>query len=133
MSAEFALQQDMFTDDLVDNRSAKQKAQARVRSQPKQIEMFSQREMAQFGVDAHPKLPLSPKTRLELVIEDPRTDEEKERDLRQQIEQQTYPLPIWEGETPQISNQPPNKDFEAQPENEVNEEDGTCDIELLAC
>ena len=95
VSREFAFQIDMFTDDLVDNRTPKQLKQAHARSQPKQVEMFSQREMAQFGVNAHPKLPLSPKTRLELVMQDPRTDEEKQQHLQRQIEQQTYPLPIF--------------------------------------
>jgi hypothetical protein len=60
--------------------------------------MFTQREMAQFGVDAHPKLPLSPNTKLELMMEDPRTDEEKAQDLQRQIEQHTYPLPLEETE-----------------------------------
>jgi hypothetical protein len=122
MSAEFALQLNMFTGDLVDSRSAKQKKQARVRNQPQQVEMFSQREMAQFGVNAHPTLPLSPTTTLKLEMVDPRTDEEKERDLRQQIEQQTYPLPIWEEEPLQTSNHLPDADFEAQPLSQVEEE-----------
>jgi hypothetical protein len=127
MSAEFALQQDMFTDDLVDNRSAKQKEQARVRSQPKQIEMFSQREMAQFGVDAHPKLPLSPKTKLELVMEDPRTDEEKQRDLQRQVEQHTYPLPIERVRQTQEFDRPLNKNSRPQSENGMNLENATDD------
>ena len=49
--------------------------------------MFSQREVAQ------PKLPISPKTRIKLTMEDPRTEEEKERDLLYgEIAQHTYPL-----------------------------------------
>ena len=109
MSKELAFQIDMFSGDLVDNRSTKQKQQAHARSQPKQAEMFSQREMAQFGVNAHPKLPLSPNTKLELIVEDPRTDEEKEQDLRRQIEQHTYPLPLGETKPDQELDHPLDK------------------------
>ena len=44
----------------------------------------------------NPKLPISPKTRIELAIEDGRTQEEKERDLQREIEKRIYPLP-WVG------------------------------------
>jgi hypothetical protein len=43
--------------------------------------MFPQHEIAQFGVNARPLTPLSPNTKLVLINEDPRTPEEKERDL----------------------------------------------------
>ena len=122
MRAEFALQLDMFTGELVDSRSAKQKKQARIRNQPQQTEMFSQREMAQFGINAHPTLPLSPTTTLKLIMVDPRTDADRERDLKQQIEQQTYSLPIWEDESTHVSNLPPDTELEAKPINEVNQE-----------
>ncbi len=127
MSAEFALQLDMFTGDLVDSRSARQKKQARIRNQPQQAEMFSQREMAQFGVNAHPTLPLSPTTTLKLIMIDLRTDAEREHDLKQQMEQHIYPLPIWEGETAQASNLSSDTDFEVQATNEVNDEGGIND------
>ena len=90
---DFAQQYDLFTGELVDTRSRKQKQQAEVRQEPQQMEMFSQREMAQFGVDAHPRIPLSPHTRLELQVVDPRTPEEKARDEQRDIERRTYPLP----------------------------------------
>jgi hypothetical protein len=106
---EFAFQITMFTGELVDNRGAKQKKQAQARSQPQQAEMFSQREMAQFGIDAHPKLPLSPNTKLELMMEDPRTEEEKAQDLQRQIEQQTYPLPLPETKPAQELDHPLDK------------------------
>jgi hypothetical protein len=93
MSKEVPLQRDMFTDKLVDTRNRKQKKKAQEAQQPRQAEMFSQREMAQFGVQAHPKLPLSPKTRLELLIEDLRTAEEKERDFQREVEKRSYRLP----------------------------------------
>ena len=93
MSKEAPLQRDMFTGNLVDTRNRKQKKRAHEAQQPRQAEMFSQREMAQFGVQAHPKLPLSPKTRLELLIEDLRTEEEKERDFQREVEKRSYRLP----------------------------------------
>jgi len=54
--------------------------------------MFSQRDVAQFGVNAHPLLPLSPNTKLLLIPEDPRTDEEIERDIQRAAEEQTRPM-----------------------------------------
>ena len=93
MSKEVPLQTDMFTRELVDTRNRKQKQRAQDAQQPRQTEMFSQREMAQFGVRANPKLPLSPKTRLELLIEDLRTEEEKERDFQREVEKRSYRLP----------------------------------------
>ena len=92
MDKERLLQPDLFTGELVDTRSRKQKKRAREQAQPRQGELFSQREMAQFGVRANPKIPLSPKTRLEMAAEDPRTEEEKARDLQQMLEEQTYRL-----------------------------------------
>lgn len=83
----------LFTGDLVDSRSRNQKKKARQQTKPKQLAMFSQREMAQFGVNARPKLPLSTKTRIELALEDGRTAVEQEQARQRQIEQLTYPLP----------------------------------------
>lgn len=93
MSKEVPLQIDLFSGDLVDTRSRRQKKQAQAEQKPKQVEMFSQRELAQFGVRARPTLPISPKTRMELMAEDRRTEEEKERDRRREAERLTYPLP----------------------------------------
>lgn len=78
------LQYDLFTGELVDNRSAKQRRSDKEKDGPQQGMMFSQRDMAQFGVEAHPKLPISPKTRLELMIEDHRTEEERAADIQRQ-------------------------------------------------
>jgi len=97
MPKEIPLQLDMLSGELVDNRSRQQKKKDKAQELPQQAEMFSQRELAQFGVRARPKLPLSPKTRLELAVEDVRTEEEKERDIRQQIQRDTYPMP-WAAE-----------------------------------
>ena len=83
------LQMDMFSGELVDNRTRQQKRQDKAREQPKQIEMFSQREIAQFGVNPNPLMPLSPNTRLLLIPEDPRTDEEIEQYRQQEAEKRT--------------------------------------------
>jgi hypothetical protein len=92
MPQEVPLQYDMFTDELVDTRSCTQKRRGAANDRPKQAEMFSTRELAQFGVRANPQLPLSPKTRLELSIQDPRTEEEKEYDRMKAAEAKTYHL-----------------------------------------
>jgi hypothetical protein len=92
MGKEIPRQIDMFTGDLVDTRTRKQKKKAKEQQGPKQTEMFSQRELAQFGVDSFPKLPLSPKTRIELMIEDHRTEEEKAADIQREAEKRNYRL-----------------------------------------
>lgn len=83
----------MFTGKLVDTRNRKQKKKAQEAQQPKQAEMFSQREMAQFGVSPRPQLPISPKTHIELALQDMRTEEEKERDFQKAVEERSYKLP----------------------------------------
>lgn len=86
------LQHDMFSGDWVDTRTRRQKKQDKTRQQPKQIEMFSQREVAQFGVKARPLLPLSPNTRLLLIPEDTRTDEEIEADRQRAAQKRTFQM-----------------------------------------
>lgn len=93
MPKEIPLQIDMFNGDLVDTRTKKQKQLAKQQEGPRQIEMFSQRELAVFGANAHPRLPISPKTRIELAIEDRRSEEEKARALQREIEENTVPMP----------------------------------------
>ncbi len=104
MSKEVPLQVDMFSGELIDTRTRKQKHKAAERKKPRQMEMFSQREMAQFGVNPHPKLPLSPKTRLELVLQDMRTEEEKERDFQREVERRSYRLPGFESNADEIDS-----------------------------
>ena len=99
------LQINMFTGELDDNRTRRQKKQAHERQQPKQTEMFSSREIAQFGVNAHPLMSFPSNTSLLLISEDPRTAEEKERDLQRAAEEQTY----------QMFNGPPALDSQTQP------------------
>ena len=80
------LQVDMFTNELVDNRTSSQKRKARERQLPQQFEMFSQRDIAQFGVRARPKMPLPDSATMALIIQDPRTPEEIELDRRRAAE-----------------------------------------------
>lgn len=92
MSGEIPLQVDLFTGALVDTRTQHQKRQDAERAQSiTQAEMFSQRDVAQFGVTAHPVMPFSP-GRLQLLIEDPRTEEEIEQDRQRQAQALTSPL-----------------------------------------
>lgn len=93
MPKEVPLQTSLFGDDLVDTRTRKQKQKAKALEGPQQAEMFSQRELAQFGVRARSLLPIAPKTRMELLLEDHRTEEEKARDVQRAAERLTYPLP----------------------------------------
>lgn len=82
----------MFTGKLDDNRTRRQKELDRQRSQPKQTEMFSQRDIAQFGVNPRPLLPISPNTKLGLIFEDPRSEEEIEAGRQREAEERTYRL-----------------------------------------
>ena len=70
------------------------------------MEIFSQRELALFGANGRPLLPIAPKTRIELMIEDRRTEEEKERALQREIQKRTYPIPgIGETILEQLANE----------------------------
>jgi len=91
-SPEVSLQRDLFTGELVDNRSRRQKQADRSRALPQQAELFSAREVAQFGVRARPLIPLAPGTSLVLISDDPRTPEEKERDAQRAAEERTQPM-----------------------------------------
>lgn len=106
----------MFTGELDDNRTRRQKELDRERKKPQQMEMFSQREIAQFGVNAHPLLPISDNTKLGLIFEDPRNEEEKERDRQRQAEKKTYrmfeePLAL-DGQAPPEESNPITLDTE---------------------
>lgn len=109
------LQFDMFSGEAVDNRTRQQKKQDKARKQPKQIEMFSQREIAQFGVNPNPLMPLSPNTRLLLIPEDPRTEEEIEQGRQREAEKRTVrmfaePVTV---QTPQPENQDAEPELDA--------------------
>ncbi len=77
-SREFYLQRDLFTGELVDNRSAKQKQQAQDKGNIQQAEPLSQQGLAQFSVE---------------IQQDPGSEEEKELDLQRSIVKHTFPLP----------------------------------------
>ena len=85
-----------FTGDLVDRRTPKQKRKARQANSWQQTELFSQRDIAQFGVKANPEIPAIAQNGkplpMVLEIEDPRTEEEKEADRQYEIERKTYPM-----------------------------------------
>ena len=93
MSKEIAaLQFDLFTGELVDNRTPTQKKIDRERQQLQQMELFAAREVAQFGINPRPLIDLSPTTRLTLWREDPRSEEEIDRDRQRAAEEQTYQM-----------------------------------------
>lgn len=107
MSPESPRQVNMFTGELDDTRTRQQKKLDRERALPKQQEMFSQREIAQFGVNPNPMLPLSPNTRLILIPEDPRTPEEIEQARLNEANKQTYAM---FGDAPDETEQAPSAD-----------------------
>src|SRR5258708_23558404 len=92
MHNETPLQHDLFSGELVDTRTRVQKKRDQEREHPQPTPMFSQREIAQFGVSAHPLLPLSDQTQLALSTEDHRSLEDIERDTQRDAEQKTYQL-----------------------------------------
>ena len=96
MSKEVPRQVDMFSGELVDTRTRKQKKREAEIKEPVQTEMFSQRELAQFGVRANPQIPISPKTRIQLALQDLRSEEEKEEARKLEIEKRSYRLPGFE-------------------------------------
>ena len=102
MSKELPLQVDMFSGELVDTRTRKQKKREAELKKPTQTEMFSQRELAQFGVRANPQIPISPKTRIELALQDMRSKEDKEAARQQEIEKRSYRLPGFEQNADEI-------------------------------
>ena len=87
-----ALQFNLFTGEAEDRRTRKQRQADRQRALPQQLEMFSQRDIAQFGVKANPHIPLSGNVKLLPIPEDPRTPEEVERDLQREAERSTRPM-----------------------------------------
>ncbi len=93
MPKEVPLQIDIFNQKLVDTRTAKQKKKAKVMEQPRQAEMFSQRELAVFGANGRPRLPISPETRIELALQDARSQEVIALQLQREIAENTYPMP----------------------------------------
>jgi hypothetical protein len=87
-----AFQIDLFSGELVDTRAASQKRKDAERILPRQPFLFSQREIAQFGVNANPLLPIADTTRLVLGMVDSRTEEEKARDTDLEAQRRTIQL-----------------------------------------
>ncbi len=107
-NGEIPLQHDLFSGEAADNRTQRQKRLDKARELPRQTEMFATREIAQFGVKAHPSLPLQNSIPLRLEILDVRTDEAKERDLMREAQERTIQLfPPLELPQPQLSEPPP--------------------------
>lgn len=91
MFTETPLQYDMFTGEAVDNRTRAQRERDRQWVQPVQMLMFSQRDMAQVEVNPYPRMDVSPGP-LKLILEDIRTEEEKDADLLRQAQAATIDL-----------------------------------------
>jgi hypothetical protein len=87
-----SVQIEMFTGELVDTRTGRQKQAALERGHASQTEMFAQHDLAQFGVKAKPRISITPFTRLELASQDPRTEDEKATESQGVIEDRTYQL-----------------------------------------
>lgn len=96
MSKEVPLQIGLFDGELTDTRTRRQKKAAREAAGYRQAQMFSQREVAQFGVRARPKMPAIGRNgkplRMVLEMEDPRTEEEKELDRQREADALTGSL-----------------------------------------
>lgn len=70
-----------------DDREVKHKQpRARLPEQRGQMLLFSDREVLQFGVNAHPLIPLSPKMALPMLYEAEETETPEERAARMQRE-----------------------------------------------
>lgn len=95
MSKEISLQMS-FGGELRDTRTRKQKRLTKQREGMQQAEMFSTREVAQWGVRRTPmrlKRPDGQPLRMKLEIEDPRTEEQKAADAQRAAQARTEPLP----------------------------------------
>ncbi len=103
--SEVPLQIDLFTGDLKDTRTRKQKRAAKQAEGYQQGELFSQKDLAQFGVRSKPELPAITRNgqpvKMELEFQDPRTDEQKELDRQKAAEDLTHPLPELEPTQPE--------------------------------
>lgn len=92
MNTEIPLQIDLFSGNLVDNRSESQKRLDRERKKPQQNLLFDMRDEVELRRNARPWLAATPEPVLELEIQDVRTDEERELDLLRAAQELTKPL-----------------------------------------
>lgn len=110
-----ALQCDMFSGELVDTRSNRQKKKDKERSAPQQTQMFKTPEIVQFGLRTQSAYRdwLNQATAPPLILEsqDTRTSDEIEQDLLH--EAQKYTIPLF-GDTPTETTGEPEKDDSKQ-------------------
>lgn len=92
MSAESPKQYDMFSGELVDNRTSRQRRADRQRDDWQQLSMFKLSETYQPGVTPRPWLNEMPRGTLMLEREDHRTPEEIETDLLREAQKLTVPM-----------------------------------------
>src|SRR5690606_30552220 len=92
MSTEIHLQIDLFSGDLVDNRSDHQKRLDRERQQPRQQMLFGTHDEVGLRRPARPWLATTPEPVRELEIQDMRTDDEREMDLMREAQELMKPL-----------------------------------------
>ena len=86
------LQINMFTGELADTRTARQKRLAKERELPKPLEMFSVHDIGGIGITTKVYFEVPDCAQLAMYAEDPRTEEEKERDRQKAAEDDTYPM-----------------------------------------
>lgn len=86
------LQIDMFSGELVDNRSSYQKRKDRQRQRPQQPQLFKAREVIQHDARRKPWLNNLPGYQINLEREETRTPEEIERDLLREAQALTEPM-----------------------------------------
>ena len=86
---EVPLQHDMFSGQMVDNRTQQQKRLGKIAIQPQQMMMFSLKDTVELGVSARPWLKELPPPKLELERQDIRTEEEREHDLLREAQSLT--------------------------------------------
>jgi hypothetical protein len=84
----------MFSGEWVDNRTRTQKRRDKAREAPRQQLLFSQREIAQVGVNPRPRFSLSPQTQLRLLHPDFRSSAEVAQARERAAQQQNKRL--WE-------------------------------------
>lgn len=92
MAVEVWQQRNLFTGELEDTRSRRQKELDRERVQPQQLAMFSIGETFAFGVATRPWLNDAPRPPLTLEILDVRTPEDIAHDLEKEAQKLTTSL-----------------------------------------
>lgn len=89
---EIPLQVDLFSGELVDNRSDYQKRLDREREKPQQQSLFSAHQAVELARHARPWLAATPQPSLVLEVQDVRTEEERDREVMREAEKLTAPM-----------------------------------------